>query len=63
MTEAKTIERGTYTVKEAAARLGIDPSTLHKLIKAGTAPVPSTRFGTKTVIAREAVERICRGES
>lgn len=59
----KTIERGTYTVKEAAARLGIDPSTLHKLIKAGTSPVKATRFGTKTVIARDDVERVCRGES
>lgn len=56
-------ERGTYSVKEAAIRLGIGESTLHRLIKEGRSPVPATRFGNKTVISRDAVERICRGEA
>lgn len=49
-----------YTLKQAAKRLGISPSTLRRRVREGYLPAEklATKFGTKWVIPREAVEQL-----
>lgn len=49
-------EPQTYTVAQAAARLGVSPRLLYKEIDAGR--FPAIRIGHRIVIARRTVERL-----
>jgi excisionase family DNA binding protein len=53
-------ERRTYTVEEAAERLGISRSAAYDAVHAGT--IPALRFGRRIVVPRAALDRLL-GES
>ncbi len=44
-------------IDDAAAALGVHPSTLRAAIKAGTSPVRSLTIGRRVVIARAELDR------
>ena len=52
-----------YTVREAAAVLGITPKTARKLIKAGTFPAPTFTVGSLVKVARGALDAYVTGEA
>lgn len=52
----RTTERGTYTVDEAAERLGIGRNAAYEAIKRGE--LPALRIGRRIVIPRAALERL-----
>lgn len=51
-----SIERETYTVREAAAVLGISRYTLYDMVKAGT--FPAIRLGGRVLIARAQIDKV-----
>jgi len=56
-------DRGTLTIDEVAARLGIDRGTAYRLAKNDCLPVPVIRLGKRMVIGRAALDRVLAGES
>jgi excisionase family DNA binding protein len=60
--KAPTTDRGTYTVSEAARRLGIGTTTLYDLIHRGEPPVPVMKVGRQFRFSRAAVESFLLGE-
>ncbi len=56
------IERGTVTIDELAAKLGVDRGTAYRLARADKLPIPVIRVGRRQVVARAALERILAGE-
>jgi len=51
--------REIYTVAEAAAILGIAPTTLYEAVK--RREVPSVKVGRRVLIARKALDRFLEG--
>ena len=62
MPSPTAVDRGTLTIDEVAARLGIDRSTAYRLAKNDCLPVPVIRLGKRMVISRAALERVLAGE-
>jgi excisionase family DNA binding protein len=62
MPTSTAIDRGTLTIDETAARLGIDRGTAYRLAKANRLPVPVIQLGKRMVIGREALERVLAGD-
>ena len=57
--KAKTIETGTYSVPEAAKRLGVSRGHAYEVAKSGTlAGVPVVKVGSRMMLSRAAVERL-----
>jgi excisionase family DNA binding protein len=56
------LDRATYDVPEAAARLGVDKLTLYAAIRAGRAPVPVISVGRRYVIPKAALGRLLQGD-
>jgi excisionase family DNA binding protein len=56
-------ERGTYSIEEVAARLGIDRGTAYRLAKSDDLPVPVLRLGKRRVVGRAALDRVLSGET
>ncbi len=54
-------ERGTYTVDEAAARLGIGRTLARRLAREGQMP-GLIRLGRRHLVSRAAIEQLLRGE-
>ena len=54
--------KGTVTVEEAAARLGIGRSLAYALVRAGDFPVPVIRAGKRVVVPLRPLERLLDGE-
>jgi excisionase family DNA binding protein len=57
-----TVERATYTVADAAVRLGIDKLTLYSAIRRGESPFPTIRVGRRLLIPKAALDRLLEGE-
>jgi excisionase family DNA binding protein len=55
-------DRGTMTVEEAAARLGISRTLAYELAREGKLPVPVIRLGRRVVVSRLALERVLGAE-
>jgi excisionase family DNA binding protein len=55
-------DRGTMTVEEAAARLGISRTLAYELAREGRLPVPVIRLGRRVVVSRLALERVLGAE-
>ncbi|MBV8983504.1 MAG: helix-turn-helix domain-containing protein [Acidimicrobiia bacterium] len=53
---------GTYTMRELAARLGVNERTVRDLARRGELPFPVLRLGRRMVVPIEPVERALRGE-
>ncbi len=49
-------ERKTYTVEEAAERLGISRNSAYEAVRRGE--IPSLRIGRRVLIPRAALERM-----
>ncbi|HEV2126814.1 MAG TPA: helix-turn-helix domain-containing protein [Chloroflexota bacterium] len=62
MPSPTAIDRGTLTIDEVAARLGIDRGTAYRLAKSDSLPAPVIRLGKRMVIGRTALERVLAGE-
>ncbi len=54
------VEREAYTVDETAHALNVGRVTVYRLIKEGR--LRRVKLGTRTVVPRDAIERILRGE-
>lgn len=52
------VERGTYTVAEAAQRLGMGESTLYRLLEDEDCPIKHLRLGRRIFISRSVIERM-----
>ncbi len=63
MPSPTAIDRGTLTIDEVAARLGIDRGTAYRLAKNDCLPVPVIRLGKRMVIGRAALDRLLAGEA
>lgn len=57
-----SVERATYDVPEAAARLGVDKLTLYAAIRRGESPVPVIKVGRRYLIPAHALDRLLEGE-
>jgi excisionase family DNA binding protein len=55
----KSVDRVTFTVEEAAKRLGIARGSAYEAVRRGE--LPSVRFGKRVLIPRAALERILSG--
>jgi excisionase family DNA binding protein len=51
--------RATYTVEEAAAKIGLGRGSTYDAIRRGE--IPSIRFGKRILIPKAALERILAG--
>ena len=51
-----TIERETYSIKEAAKVLGVSANTLYDMTKAGT--FPCIRVGSRVLISKAHIDRV-----
>lgn len=52
----ETVERATYSVDEAAARLGVGRNAAYEAIKRGE--LPALRIGRRLVVPRAALDRL-----
>jgi excisionase family DNA binding protein len=55
-------ERGTYSIPEAAVRLGISRGHAFELVKRGELP-GAIRLGGRIVVSRAVLDRVLSGES
>jgi excisionase family DNA binding protein len=55
-------DRGTLTVEETAARLGISRTLAYELARTGRLPVPVLRLGRRVMVSRTALERVLAAE-
>lgn len=60
--EKDDADRGTMTVEEAAARLGISRTLAYELARTGRLPAPVFRLGRRIVVSRLALERVLAAE-
>ena len=59
---AATLERATYSVADAATRLGVDKLTLYAAIRRGDSPVPVIKVGRRLLVPARALDRLLEGE-
>jgi predicted DNA-binding transcriptional regulator AlpA len=57
------IERETYTLPEACARLGYPRSTGYDLARRGDFPVPVIKAGRSLRVSKVLIDRLLNGES
>ena len=53
---------GTYSVAEAAERLGIGRDLAYDLIRQNSFPVATIRLGRRVVVVRSALDRLLSGQ-
>ena len=52
------MERGTFTIEEAAERLGIGRGAAYMAAREGRLPVPVIRIGRRVLVSKAAVEAL-----
>lgn len=57
-----SVECATYSVAEAAQRLGVSKGYAYELIKRGEFPAPVRTVGTRLVVVRADLERFIGGD-
>ena len=55
------VECATYTVAEAAKRLGVSRGYAYELIRRGEFPAPTRTIGTRVLVLRDGLEAFIAG--